>query len=725
MYNNNNFYYYYMTITRKYLRKYRSRTFARNKNHGNNLLKRHSTKYLTAKELFNMTKLKRIKISNKKTKKIKVSNEIKDRMKMIDYINRKYKKIARPHKIKMLVNDFKSRMKEESGSIPIQGKKNKFYFKQKKGHNYPTYYAKIGCDDIEILNLEALSKNHAYFSVEDINLSYDENYIAFAIDFTGNRLCKLFIKPTFSNDYKEIYVNKKTNPLVNTHNMLSYSTLNSGNCVWSCDSKLIYYITYDKAIRPCKLYYYNIETKKHHFVYEEKDKNCSLSVSGVESGNHIVLYSSTYNASKVFIVTDKHVNCVYSLKKDVDYLLSHMYSTWIVFKNYNNKSKIYLTNDFKKERQCIISKPYQQFQNIQIQGDYIIVFYKSKGFNKIMAYNYCDKKMKSKNIKLCQKDSGCSFNMPYFNNLNQYINQCYINSHSFLMPIKGYFIDLTNMSIKNVYEQKVTNFNYKNYNEKILYVTKDLHIIMMYKKGLGLRNKKCVLWGYGSYGVTRDPEFDIFIPSLLNRGFIFCIGYVRGDGRHGHRWYNEGRLMNKMNSFTDFIDCAKYLIKYNYTTSKRLAIWGRSAGGLLIGATINMQPELFHLAILGVPFLDPVNVLLNENNPLAVESRIEWGDPNKKKVHEYISQYSPQENIKLNKKYPNIYIYSNLNDTLVPYMEPYNFYNKIKEADVFKNGKRDIYMQIKKKYGHSQSSKRYEKLNEMAEIYDIILKYII
>ena len=116
---------------------------------------------------------------------------------------------------------------------------------------------------------------------------------------------------------------------------------------------------------------------------------------------------------------------------------------------------------------------------------------------------------------------------------------------------------------------------------------------------------------------------------------------------------------------------------------------------------------------------------MNENNPLAVESRIEWGDPNKKKVHEYISQYSPQENIKLNKKYPNIYIYSNLNDTLVPYMEPYNFYNKIKEADVFKNGKRDIYMQIKKKYGHSQSSKRYEKLNEMAEIYDIILKYII
>ena len=121
-----------MTITRKYLRKYRSRTFARNKNHGNNLLKRHSTKYLTAKELFNMTKLKRIKISNKKTKKIKVSNEIKDRMKMIDYINRKYKKIARPHKIKTLVKEFKSRMKEESGSIPIQGKKNKFYFKQKK-----------------------------------------------------------------------------------------------------------------------------------------------------------------------------------------------------------------------------------------------------------------------------------------------------------------------------------------------------------------------------------------------------------------------------------------------------------------------------------------------------------------------------------------------------------------------------------------------------------------
>ncbi len=714
-----------MTISRKYLKKYRSRTFAHNKKKGNSLLKRHSAKYLTAKELFNMTKLKRIKNSYKKTKKIKLSKEVKDRMKIINYINRQYKKIAHPHKIKTLVNEFKLRMKEENASIPIEGKKNKFYFKQKKGHNFPIYYAKVGCDDVEVLNLEALSKGHDFFSVQDINLSYDEKYIAFSIDFTGDRLCKLFLKPTFSNDYKEIYVNKKTTPIANTHNMLSYSTINSGNCVWCCDSKLIYYITYDKAIRPCKLYAYNIETNKHSFIYEEKDKNCSLGISDVESNDHVVLYSTTYNGCKIFIVTDLFAKCVYTLKKDVDYLLSHIHSTWIVFKKYNHKAKIFLTNDFKSEKNCVISKPYQQFEYMHIQGDYILIFYKSKGFNKIMAYNYCTKQMSRHSIKLCEKNSGCTFNMPYFNNLNPYVNHCYINSQSFLMPTNGYFVDLSSMTIKKAYEQKVRSYNYKQYNEKVLYVTKDLHIIMMYKKGDGLTNKKCVLWGYGSYGVTRDPEFDIYIPSLLDRGFIFCIGYVRGGGRHGQKWYNEGRLMNKMNTFTDFIDCAKYLIKHKYTSSKRLAIWGRSAGGLLIGATINMAPEICNLAILGVPFLDPVSVLLNEDNPLAVESRIEWGDPHIKKVKDYISQYSPQENISLNKSYPNIYIYSNLNDTLVPYMEPFNFYNKIKESCVFKSGTRDIHMQIKKKYGHSQSSKRYEKLSEMGEIYDIILKYII
>tara|TARA_B100000424_G_scaffold253646_1_gene230974 strand:+ start:10696 stop:12873 length:2178 start_codon:yes stop_codon:yes gene_type:complete len=725
-----------MKLSRKYLKKYKSRTLSNNKKKAYNMLNNNSEKYLTAKELFSMTRLKKIKFSKNKTKKNKMTPEIKTRMKMINYINREYKKKANKNKINTLAKEFKSRMKEQSQTYPTDGKKYKYFYKQNKGDNFPIYYVKLGCDEVEILNTEKLSKGHEYFSIEDISISPNEKYIIFSIDFTGNRLCKLYIKPLLSNNYEEIFVKYKTNPLITTHDFLSesdktnneikkYSTISSGNCVWSSDSKNIYYITYDKTIRPCKLYIYNIETKKHTFLFEEKNMEKSLSISSVESDEYVVVYSGTYNGSDVYVIVENELKLIYKLQPDVEYFVGHSYGTWIIFKKKHDNCVIYSTNDFKKEKKLISNKPNQLFQYMHLQGDYILIFYKSKGFNKIMAYHYCERKMINSSLKLCTNNSGCSFNIPHFNNLNEYVNHCTINVQSFLMPLHGYFLDLKTMKWKEIYKMTVKNYDYKKYVEKILYVTKDLHIIMMYKKGTILKNAKCVLWGYGAYGVTRDPEFDIFIPSLLNRGFIFCIAYIRGGGRHGHKWYKQGRMLNKINTFDDFIKCANYLIDKKYTISKKLAIWGRSAGGLVIGATLNMAPQICNLAILGVPFLDPIQVLSNPNNPLSSESHIEWGNPAIPKVKSYMEKYSPQDNICKQLKYPNIYIYSNINDTLVPYMEPFNYYNTIKQSNVFTSGEKDIIMQIKMKFGHSQSSKRYEKLKEMGEIYDIILKYII
>jgi oligopeptidase B len=228
---------------------------------------------------------------------------------------------------------------------------------------------------------------------------------------------------------------------------------------------------------------------------------------------------------------------------------------------------------------------------------------------------------------------------------------------------------------------------------------------------------------YGAYGANYSSEFDLFNQILLDKGFIVCYTHVRGSSYYGRRWYNDGKMNKKMNTFLDTIDCAEYLINNKITSSEQLTLWGRSAGGLTVGAVLNMRPDLFNFAILGVPFVDVINEMMNKNTPLTTEEYQEWGNPNNKKVHDYIMKYSPYQNIKPETKYPKIYIYSNINDNLVGYWVPLKYYLKMQECDVFKQNPENINLNIKKQYGHNQASNRFEQIGEMAEIYALILHY--
>jgi oligopeptidase B len=277
--------------------------------------------------------------------------------------------------------------------------------------------------------------------------------------------------------------------------------------------------------------------------------------------------------------------------------------------------------------------------------------------------------------------------------------------------------------------KKIKNYNPDLYDEKTFIVNKaKTCITILFKKSLvnlSNRNKKnpCIMHVYGAYGSNYSSMFDLFNQILLDKGFIICYAHVRGGGYYGKRWYLAGKMNKKMNTFLDTIDCAEYLIKHNITSSDKLTLWGRSAGGLTVGAVINMRPDLFNLAILGVPFVDVINEMMDKNTPLTTEEYQEWGNPNKKKVYDYIMKYSPYQNIKKNTKYPNIYIYSNINDSLVGYWVPLKYYLKIKECDVFQQNPDKIHLNIKKQYGHAQSSNRFEHIGEMTEIYAIILHY--
>ena len=323
-----------------------------------------------------------------------------------------------------------------------------------------------------------------------------------------------------------------------------------------------------------------------------------------------------------------------------------------------------------------------------------------------------------------------------YSNMNVYNTQLVIGYETYIRPLSWTTIDLGKLQEKHravldiskaeyIPEYPIGNYHMSNYGIKILSVNKSgLKITMLYNfKTIKTRNNKCILWGYGAYGTVDGPEFNEYIPSLLDRGYIYCIAHIRGGGYNGFDWYNKGKMLHKKNTFLDYIACAEYLIGRKLTSPAQLIAWGASAGGLTVAAALNIRPELFNLAIMGVPFVDIISEMCDSSTPLTTEEYKEWGDPNNKKYFNYMLQYDPIRNIDLKKNYPNIYIYSNREDALVGYWVPYNYYMKMKEAEVFTSGKRSIMINIELNYGHTGGTSRKDTQRENAELYSVIIAF--
>lgn len=245
---------------------------------------------------------------------------------------------------------------------------------------------------------------------------------------------------------------------------------------------------------------------------------------------------------------------------------------------------------------------------------------------------------------------------------------------------------------------------------------------MISSRNNSLKNKNCLLYGYGSYGMNIEPKFDTSIISLLDRGFIYCVAHIRGSSINGYKSWLDGKMMNKKNTFKDFIDAANWLISKKYTSSEKLTIWGRSAGGLLIGNVINTNPQLANMAILGVPFVDVIGTMTDSCQPLVTEEYEEWGNPENSSVYDYMESYDPMSNINLKLDYPNLFIYSNINDTNVTYHQVLKYFERIKNSAVFSAQDKFALLKINLKYGHAQASKKSERRKERAEIFSLIIK---
>jgi oligopeptidase B len=357
-------------------------------------------------------------------------------------------------------------------------------------------------------------------------------------------------------------------------------------------------------------------------------------------------------------------------------------------------------------------------EDISIFKDFLVLEERSDGLNKIRIIRWDN----SEDFYLPFEEETYSAGVYYNPEFDTNIIRYGYNSMTTPSSVIDYNVNTKTKEIKKEQQVLGGKFDKNNYKSKRLWATaKDgtkIAVSLVYKKSTKLsKNTPLLLYGYGSYGHTIDAGFSSTRLSLLDRGFIFAIAHVRGSEYLGRNWYENGKLLNKLNTFNDFIDCAKFLIENNYTSAKHLYASGGSAGGLLIGAVINMNPELFNGVIASVPFVDVLTTMLDDSIPLTTGEYDEWGNPNEKEFYDYMKLYSPYDNVK-KQNYPNMLVTTGLHDSQVQYFEPAKWVAKLR---AHKTDKNILLLYTNMEAGHGGASGRFDALKEIARDYSFII----
>lgn len=632
-------------------------------------------------------------------------------------INKESEYILKNSKLRLdLIKESERRIKTEISTIPSKYKQYTYNFERKEKEKYGKYFIYDDCGKENIiLNCEKISSGYKYWKLNDMEISNNEKYLVFSVDTTGDGLCNIYVKALLGNNILEIKNEK--------------AQRKSGDLTISKNNDRIYYTSSDKDNRSSMVWYYDLLKRQNVKIYEEVDRRYGVGLSKSSDESKIIMVVGSYNSTEIWNITNEGLILLFKREHEVVFNVDYYINKWYVLINNKSFSEVRVYDDDFKGNILIKYDSKKEIEHVYIKYGYMLILNTINGNVILEIRSLCNI---NKIIKTRFLDDIYSIGFPELSNMNVNNKRLVIEYSSYIRPSSYLIIDLDKLENKseiifnnaNKYYpvNEIGDYNINNYKySKIDVNNKGLRLSILVNKNISGGNRKCILYGYGSYGHSIDPEFSKYIPSLLDRGYIYCIAHIRGGGENGYNWYKEGKKLNKLNTFKDYIECAEYLIKNKITSSERLVATGASAGGLLVGAVINMRPELFNVAVMGVPFVNVLSEMCDDSIPLTTEEYEEWGNPHKKEYFEYMSKYCPYKNINLKNRYPNIYIYSNINDSLVNYKVPYYYYMKIKEADVFKNGERKIYLNIKQKYGHGGSSNHFEKRDEICEMYTILM----
>ena len=641
---------------------------------------------------------------------------------VIDYLtkeNEYYDKITAHTKAfqKDLFEEMKSRIKEDDESVPYFYNGYYYMTRFEKGQDYPIYSRRKGSMDAKeeiLFNCNEMAKGHSYFSLSGLSVSEDNKWVAFGVDLVSRRQYTIQIKNLETN---EILPEK----ILNT----------SGGATWASDNKTIFYVKNDlKTLRSDKIYRHTIDTPSSDdvLVFEEKDDTFNTFVYKEKSKKYLVIGSSSTLTNEYQILeSDNPTGKFRYFQKRIrglEYSISHFEDSFYIVTNKDKATNFKLMKTNEKltgHENWVDVIPHRKetlLEGIDIFKDYLVVEERTNGLNKIQIRPWSGEGAYYLPFESETYTAYTTTNPDFDTDILRYGYQSLTTPSS--------VIDF-NMKTKEktvLKEQAVLGgkFDKKNYVEERIWATaKDgtkIPISLVYRKGMKKDGNNPVLqYAYGSYGYSMDAYFSTTRLSLLDRGFIYAIAHIRGGEDLGREWYENGKLLKKMNTFTDFVDCSKHLIKEKYTSPEHLYAEGGSAGGLLMGVVVNIAPELYNGVIAQVPFVDVVTTMLDDSIPLTTGEYDEWGNPNDKTYYDYMKSYSPYDNVKA-QDYPNMLVTTGLHDSQVQYWEPAKWVAKLRTKKTDKN---ILLLNTNMDAGHGGASGRFEQLKETAKEFSFLL----
>ncbi|MEG2102550.1 MAG: S9 family peptidase [Flavobacterium sp.] len=671
-------------------------------------------------------KAKEIPKTLKKHKESRIDNYFwlndRENPEVIDYLNKEnefYQKMTAHTKDlqESLYEEMKGRIKEDDSSVPYFYNGYFYITRFETGQDYPIFARKKGslsADEEILFNCNELAKGHAYFKLGGLSISPDNKFVTFGVDIVGRRIYTIQIK---NLETGEILSDKIENA--------------TGGSVWANDNKTIFYTRQDEVtLRADKIFRHklNTDSKNDVLVYDEVDDTFNVSVSKEKSRKYIVISSGSTLTTEYRILNSDNPDGEFEVfqprVRGLEYSISHYEDSFYILTNKDKATnfKLMKTPENKTGKKNWVDLiPHREdvlLEDIEIFKNFLVVEERSNGLNHIRIMPWGEDKDYYLPFGSETYNAYTTTNIDFDTDVLRYSYQ------SLATPSSVIDFNMKTKTKEILKEQQVLGgkFDKENYTEERVWATArdgvKVPISMIYRKGLKKNGKNpLLLYSYGSYGITMDTYFSSTRLSLLDRGFVYAIAHIRGGEDLGRQWYEDGKLLKKKNTFTDFIDCSKFVINENYTSPEHLYAEGGSAGGLLMGVVVNEAPELYNGVIAQVPFVDVITTMLDDSIPLTTGEYDEWGNPNNKKYYDYMLSYSPYDNVKA-QNYPNMYVSTGLHDSQVQYWEPAKWVAKLRDL---KTNNNFLFLDTNMDAGHGGASGRFEALRDLAKEFSFLL----
>ncbi|MEY3442311.1 MAG: Protease 2 [Bacteroidota bacterium] len=616
---------------------------------------------------------------------------------------------------KQLYKEMLARVKEDDSTVPAPLDGYWYYSRTETGKAYPIHCRKKGTLDAPeevLLDENVLAEGHEFFDLGDAEVSPNDLLLAYTADFDGSENYTLYIKDLATGALLEDRVEKISDEIE-----------------WGNDNATIFYVRLDEEThRPCQMFRHHLGTAEtaDALVFEEKDEAFFLSMGKSKDEKYMFIDLSSHTSTEIYYFladTPTAQPILFAPRRPLIELgMEHHEGWWYIVTNEDAINfKLMRTKVEQPDRsqweEVIAHDPLVKIDDIETFQDFIVVYGRRGGYKNMIVRD-----MRSGEMHEIQHPepvftlSG-SANLEYKTDLLRY------GYSSLVTPSTTFEYNMRDRSRKMLKQAEVLGgYDPSLYQCERIYATApdgaQVPMSVVYKKEFrGKGTQPLFLYGYGAYGHTVDPSFSSARLSLLDRGMIYAIAHIRGGGAMGRPWYEDGRLLHKRNSFTDFIACAEHLIATGMTEPQKLAISGGSAGGLLMGGVVNMRPDLFKAVDASVPFVDLMNTMLDASIPLTVIEYDEWGNPNGEEFFKYMLSYSPYDNVKA-QDYPHMLITAGLNDPRVHYWEPAKWCAKLRDLKTDSN---TILLKTNMGAGHQGASGRYGYLEELAFDYTFVM----